>query len=62
MMPRGTLKSGGWTWPQEDRVEYTALINIRPAQGNRSMEVTDPDLRQKIREITSELLGQGEED
>ena len=45
----------------EGCIEYTALINIRPAQGNRSMEVTDETTRQAIREITFELIGQGEE-
>ncbi len=34
---------------------------IRPAQGNRSMEVADESTRQAIREITFELIGQGEE-
>jgi hypothetical protein len=29
----------------------TALINIRPATGNRSMEIKDPGLRSKIQEI-----------
>lgn len=41
-------------------IEYTALINIRPSQGNKSMEVMDKDLREKIREITFELIGRGE--
>jgi hypothetical protein len=45
---------------QEDCIEYTALINIRPAQGNRSMEVADPELRRAVREITFALLGRGE--
>ncbi len=42
-------------------IEYTALINIRPARGNRSMEVADESTRRAIREITFELIGQGEE-
>ncbi len=42
-------------------LEYTALINIRPAQGNRSMEVEDPALREAIRRLTFELIGAGEE-
>lgn len=42
-------------------IEYTALINIRPSHGNRSMEVTDAAVREKIREITFELIGKGEE-
>ncbi len=41
-------------------VEYTALINIRPAQGNRSMEIQDPAVRQRVRELTFALVGEGE--
>lgn len=45
---------------REECIEYTSLINIRPAQGNRSMEVADAELRRRIREITFELIGEGE--
>lgn len=45
----------------EGCIEYTALINIRPSQGNRSMEVRDAVVRESIREITFELIGRGEE-
>jgi len=41
-------------------IEYTALINIRPAQGNRSMEILDPVLRQRVRDLTWALVGEGE--
>ncbi len=41
-------------------IEYTSLINIRPATGNRGMEVQDPVLRDRIREITFDLLGEGD--
>jgi len=44
----------------EECIEYTSLINIRPAQGNRSMLVADPGLRERIREITFVLIGEGE--
>ena len=43
-----------------DCIEYTALINIRPSQGNRSMEVEDAALRADVRRITFALLGRGE--
>jgi hypothetical protein len=36
------------------------LINIRPAQDNRSMEVEDEAVRRAAREITFELIGEGE--
>jgi hypothetical protein len=45
---------------REDCIEYTSLINIRPSQGNRGMEVTDPAIREQIREITLALIGEGE--
>jgi len=40
-------------------IEYTSLINIRPATGNRGMELLDPALREKLRAITFALLGEG---
>ncbi len=41
-------------------IEYTSLINIRPAQGNRSMLVQDSDVCKLIRELTFALIGDGE--
>jgi hypothetical protein len=41
---------------RSDRLEYTSLINIRPRQGNRSLEVADPVLRDRIREIIDALV------
>lgn len=41
-------------------IEYTSLINIRPAQGNRSMLIGDPTVRDRVREITFALIGEGE--
>jgi uncharacterized protein DUF5674 len=45
---------------REDCIEYTALINIRPAQGNRSMEIQEPTVRERVRQLTSALIGDGE--
>ena len=42
-------------------IEYTALINIRPAQNNPSMEIQDAGIRETIQSIVSLLIGQGEE-
>ncbi len=41
-------------------IEYTALINIRPSQGNAGMEIADPTIRARIREVAHALLGRGE--
>ena len=37
-------------------LEYISLINIRPAQGNRSMEIEDTALRASIKEIIVSLI------
>ena len=34
-----------------ERVEYHSLINIKPRQGHRSMEVKDPGVREKVVEV-----------
>jgi len=44
----------------DDCIEYTSLINIRPSQGNRVMLITDPAIRDQVREITFALIGEGE--
>ena len=44
----------------DDCIEYVSLINIRPAHGNRSMEVENPATRVRIRELTTALIGAGE--
>jgi hypothetical protein len=41
-------------------IEYTSLINISPSRGNRSMELQDPALRARVRELTCALVGDGE--
>jgi len=47
----------GADWnPITQEVTFEALINIRPRQNNRSMELLDPDLRERVTRITRELL------
>jgi hypothetical protein len=36
------------------------LINIRPASGNRGMEIQEPALRERVRALTFALVGEGE--
>ncbi|HEY4498713.1 MAG TPA: DUF5674 family protein [Candidatus Paceibacterota bacterium] len=39
--------------PKEERIEYTALINIRPTKGNKDMYIQDESVRNKIKEIVN---------
>jgi hypothetical protein len=41
-------------------VQFTSLINISPARGNRGMELLDPVLRARIQTLTWAFIGEGE--
>jgi hypothetical protein len=41
-------------------IEFTSLLNIWPAQDNRSMTIEDPTIRDRVRELTFLLIGEGE--
>ena len=42
-------------YPRERSVGFESLINIRPKQNNRSLEVQDPVLRTRIEAIVRQL-------
>ena len=44
---------------REGCIEFTSLINIRPARGNRGMEVEDPAVKERIRALTFTFIGEG---
>lgn len=41
---------------KKDFIEFDSMINIRPAQGNRSRGIDDKKLRQTIRDIVKKLV------
>ncbi len=47
----------GADWnPTAQEVTFESLINIRPRQGNRAIEIQDPALREQVGRIVTELL------
>lgn len=40
----------------EDFLEFDSLINIRPRQGNRSRDVENEEVRERIRSIVSKYM------
>ena len=49
----------GADWsPISQQVTFESLINIRPRQNNRSMEILDPEIRERVAQITTRLLGE----
>ena len=49
----------GADWnPASQEVTFESLINIRPRQNNRSLEIVDLALREKVAQIVYDLLRQ----
>jgi hypothetical protein len=40
----------------ESWIEFDAMINIRPAQGNKSRDVEDEDVRERITRLVTHLV------
>ncbi len=40
----------------DDLVEFDSMINIRPAQGNRSRNVENPEIQAKIKAVVAKWL------
>lgn len=56
----GSAQADVWgaDWlPDTQDVTFESLINIRPAQGNFSMELQDAVLRARVEEVVRERLG-----
>ncbi len=42
--------------PAAERIEFDSMINVRPAQGNRSRSVDDPAARRQIEDVVRRLI------
>ena len=54
LLEQGSRQEDIWGadwYPESRTVTFGALINIRPRQDNRSMEVQDPTLRVRIEQV-----------
>jgi hypothetical protein len=59
LLEQGSEQNDLWgaNWyPEEQRVEYESLINIRPRMGNRSIIIQDEGLRQAVADVTRRIL------
>lgn len=62
LLTQGSVQTDLWginLYPEmegDDFVEFDSLINIRPYQGNRSRDVQDPVVREKIINIVNALI------
>jgi len=61
LLEDGSQQAAIWgaDWlPDVQQVTFESLINIRPQQNNRSMEILDPKIRDQVAGITRQLLGE----
>jgi len=62
LLENGSAQADVWGFnifldrPKDERIEFTSLINIRPQVGNRSMEVEDGAIRNKMRDIINHKI------
>ena len=42
--------------PKEEMIEFDSVINLKPAFGNRSRDVENPEVKEKIREVVYNLI------
>jgi len=60
LLEDGSVQQDVWEadwYPSSQQIAYESLSNIRPRQGSRSLEVTDPAIQARIAEIVRGLLG-----
>ena len=62
LLEDGSVQADVWginIYPEErgdDWIEFDSMINVRPAQGNRSRGVDDPTIRDRIRHVVERLV------
>ena len=62
LLDQGSRQSDMWginLYPDAagaERIEFDSMINVRPAQGNRSRSVEDAAQQERIRDIVSRLI------
>lgn len=62
LLTSGSLPRDIWganVYPQDKTIDFVSLINIRPAQGNRSMEIEDPVLKKRVEDVIRSLMSNG---
>jgi len=55
----GSISKNLWganVYMSDKRIDFVSLINIRPNDNNRSMEIQDPDIREQVTAIIKERL------
>lgn len=55
----GSLTQNLWganIYPKDKKIDFISLINIKPSENNRSMEIQSEEIKQKIEKIIKKFL------
>ena len=47
---------GANVYLDKQKIDFVSLINIRPKDGNRTMEIVIPEIKEKVQEIIHRIL------
>jgi|SRR3989344_2416599 len=47
---------GANVYPLSGKIDFVSLINIRPQDGNRAMEIALPEIKEKVAHVITALL------
>ena len=59
LLENGSKQENLWganIYLDDGHIEFTSLINIRPAQGNKKMEIENPVVKKQIEDIVCKLI------
>jgi len=59
LLENGSRQEDVWGadwYPAGQQVTFESLINLRPGQANRSLEIEDPAIRERVAQVATELL------
>jgi len=59
LMADGSLYANLWganIYPKDKKIDFISLMNIRPADKNRSMDIKDPVIKKRVEDIIKKLL------
>ena len=47
---------GANIYPSDKKIDFISLMNIRPADNNRTMDIENPDINKRVEDIIKKLL------
>jgi hypothetical protein len=59
LMTDGSLYTNLWganIYPKDKKIDFISLMNIRPADNNRSMDIENPVIKKRVEDIIKKLV------